>query len=70
MSTFFQPPLLQRVRAVFVKNNTCLKYNKDKNILEIQRRAGVRRYTESDLLLKQLDTVSKYAKIFRGNGTL
>ena len=70
MSTFFEPPSLQRVRAIFVKNNTSLTNDKDKNILVIKRRAGARRYTERDLLLKQLDTVSKYAKIFRGNGTL
>ena len=70
MSTFFQPPLLQCVRAVFVKNNTSLKNNKDKHILVIKRRAGARRYTERDLLLKQLDTVSKYVNMFRGNGTL
>jgi hypothetical protein len=70
MSTFFEPPSLQRVRAVFVKNNTSLKNDKDKNILVIKRRAGARRYTERDLLLKQLDTVRKYVKIFRGNGTL
>ena len=70
MSTFSQPPLLQRVRTVFVQNNTSLKTNKDTNVLLIKRRAGARRYAERDLLLKQLDTGSKYAKIFRGNGTL
>jgi FkbM family methyltransferase len=70
MSTFFQPPLLQRVRAVFVKNNASLINNKDKHILVIKRRAGARSYTEHDLLLKQLDTVGKHVKIFRGNGTL
>jgi hypothetical protein len=70
MSTFFQPPLLQLVRAVFVKNNTSLIDNKDKHILVIKRRAGARSYTEHDLLLKQLNTVGKNVKIFRGNGTL
>jgi hypothetical protein len=62
--------LLQRLRAVFVKNNTSLINNKDKHILVIKRRAGARSYTEHDLLLKQLNTVGKNVKIFRDNGTL
>jgi hypothetical protein len=70
ISTFFQPPFLQRVRTVFVKNNTSLINNKDKYILVIERRAGAKSHTNHDLLLNQLDTVGKYATIFRGNGTL
>lgn len=39
-------------------------------MLVIKRRAGVRSYTEHDSLLQQLESVSKYVKIFLGNDTL
>ena len=35
-----------------------------KNNLVIKRQTGIRSHTEHDLLLKQMDTVSKYANFF------
>ena len=70
MSTFYQPPLLQHVRTVFIKGKPRLTNNENKNILVIKRAKGRRSYSEHNLLLKQLDTVNKHVIIFEGNGTL
>jgi hypothetical protein len=70
MSTFYQPPLLQHVRTVFIKGKPRLTNNENKNILVIKRAKGRRSYSEHNLLLKQLDTVNKHVIIFDGNGTL
>ena len=44
--------------------------NENKNILVIKRTKGRRSYSGHDLLLIQLDTVSKHVRIFEGNSTL
>jgi hypothetical protein len=70
MSTLYQPSLLQHFRTVFIKSKSRLTNNENKNILVIKRAKGRRSYSEHNLLLKQLDTVSKHVTIFEGNGTL
>ena len=70
MSTLYQPSLLQHFRTVFIKSKSRLTNNENKNILVIKRAKGRRSYSEHNLLLKQLDTVSKHVRIFEGNSTL
>ena len=70
MSTFYQPSLLQHVRTAFIENKPRITNNENKNILVIKRTKGRRSYSGHDLLLIQLDTVSKHVRIFESNSTL
>ena len=70
MSTFYQLSLLQHVRTAVIENKPRLTHSENKNILVIKRTKGRRSYSGHDLLLIQLDTVSKHVIIFEGNSTL
>ena len=62
--------MLQHVRTAFIENKPRITNNENKNILVIKRKKGRRSYSGHDLLLIQLDTVSKHVRIFEGNSTL
>jgi hypothetical protein len=61
---------LQHVRTAFIENKPRITNNENKNILVIKRTKARRSYSGHDVLLIQLDTVSKHVRIFEGNSTL
>ena len=70
ISTFFSNIIVASCSRCFCQKLYSFTNNEGKNILVIKRQKGIRSYTEDDLLLKELDTVNKYVKVFRENGTL